>query len=317
MGRCASPSARRRSRLRRDRSSSFLPGRHTSSYVRAQGGSGRSASTRQPGWRRSGSSDERCAYGFSGRASHRSMAGASGRRGAGLGRLSGRKEHGNTAGVRIWIACTNRKESFMDTVTSKDGTTIAFDRLGDGPPVILVCGGSTDRMANAPLAELLAEHFTVFNYDRRGRGDSGDAAPYAVEREVEDLDAVIDAGGGSAFVYGTSSGGALALEAAASGLAITKLAMWEPPFSLDESSRPPQDQVERYDEMISAGHRGDAVEYFMTKVVASRPSSSPTRAPSHSGRDRESWLTRSPTTLLSWATTLCRQSWRPSRHRRS
>jgi pimeloyl-ACP methyl ester carboxylesterase len=155
----------------------------------------------------------------------------------------------------------------MDTVSSKDGTTIAFDRLGNGPPVVLVCGGSTDRMANAPLAELLAEHFTVFNYDRRGRGDSGDAAPYAVEREVEDLDAVIEAGGGSAFVYGTSSGGALALEAAASGLAITKLALWEPPFSLDESSRPPQDQVERYNEMISAGRRGDAVEYFMTKVV--------------------------------------------------
>jgi len=154
----------------------------------------------------------------------------------------------------------------MDTVTSKDGTTIAFDRLGDGPPVILVCGGSTDRMANAPLADLLAEHFSVFNYDRRGRGDSGDAVPYAVEREVEDLDAVIDAAGRSASVYGTSSGGALALEAA-SGLAITKLAIWEPPFSLDESSRPPQDQVERYDEMISAGRRGDAVEYFMTKVV--------------------------------------------------
>jgi pimeloyl-ACP methyl ester carboxylesterase len=159
----------------------------------------------------------------------------------------------------------------MDTVTSKDGTTIAFDRLGDGPPVILVCGGSTDRMANAPLAELLAEHFTVFNYDRRGRGDSGDTAPYAVEREVEDLDAVIDAAGRSAFVYGTSSGGALALEAAASGLAITKLAMWEPPFGLDESSRPPADQVERYDEMISAGRRGAAVEYFMAKVVGLPP----------------------------------------------
>jgi pimeloyl-ACP methyl ester carboxylesterase len=205
----------------------------------------------------------------------------------------------------------------MDTVTSKDGTTIAFDRLGDGPPVILVCGGSTDRMANAPLAELLAEHFTVFNYDRRGRGDSGDAAPYAVEREVEDLDAVIDAAGRSAFVYGTSSGGALALEAAASGLAITKLAIWEPPFSLDESSRPPADQVQRYNEMISAGHRGDAVEYFMTKVVASRPSSSPTRAPSHSGRNRKSWRTRSPTTLPSWATIPCRSSGRhPLRHRR-
>jgi pimeloyl-ACP methyl ester carboxylesterase len=134
----------------------------------------------------------------------------------------------------------------METVTSKDGTTIAFDRLGDGPPVILVCGGSTDRSANAPLADLLAEHFTVSNYDRRGRGDSGDTPPYAVERELEDIDVLIDAAGGSAFLYGTSSGGALALEAAASGLAITKLAMWEPPFSLDESSRPPTDQVERY-----------------------------------------------------------------------
>src|SRR3712207_4988967 len=114
----------------------------------------------------------------------------------------------------------------MNNVTSRDGTTIAFDRLGDGPPVILVCGASTDRMANAPLAALLAEHFTVFNYDRRGRGDSGDTAPYAVEREVEDLDAVIDDAGGSAFVYGTSSGGVLALEAAAGGLAVTKLALW-------------------------------------------------------------------------------------------
>ena len=159
----------------------------------------------------------------------------------------------------------------MNKVQSKDGTIIAFDRSGDGPPVILVCGASTDRMANAPLASLLAEHFTVFNYDRRGRGDSGDTAPYAVEREVEDIDAVIDAAGGSAFVYGTSSGGALALEASASGLAVTKLALWEPPFSLDENSRPPADQVERYDEMIAAGRRGDAVELFMSKVVGLPP----------------------------------------------
>src|SRR5919198_1265879 len=103
----------------------------------------------------------------------------------------------------------------MQTVTSKDGTVIAFDRLGDGPPVILVCGGSVDRMANAPLAALLAEHFTVFNYDRRGRGDSGDTAPYAIEREIEDIDAVIGAAGGSACLYGSSSGAALALKAAA------------------------------------------------------------------------------------------------------
>jgi pimeloyl-ACP methyl ester carboxylesterase len=159
----------------------------------------------------------------------------------------------------------------MNKVQSKDGTTIAFDRSGDGTPVVLVCGASTDRRANAPLAALLAEHFTVFNYDRRGRGDSGDTAPYAVEREVEDIEAVIDAAGGSAFVYGTSSGAALALEAAASELAITKLALWEVPFSLDESRRPPADQVQRYDEMIAAGRRGDAVEYFMAKVVGLPP----------------------------------------------
>jgi pimeloyl-ACP methyl ester carboxylesterase len=108
----------------------------------------------------------------------------------------------------------------MNKVTSRDGTIIAFDQLGDGPPVILVCGGSTDRKANAPLAGLLAEHFSVFNYDRRGRGDSEDTAPYAVEREVEDVDAVISAAGGSASVYGTSSGAALALEAAASGVTV-------------------------------------------------------------------------------------------------
>ena len=159
----------------------------------------------------------------------------------------------------------------MNTVTSSDGTTIAFDRLGDGPPVILVCGASTDRRANASLAALLAERFTVFNYDRRGRGDSGDTPPYAVEREVEDIEALIDEAGGTAFVYGTSSGGALALEAAASGLAVTKLALWEVPFSLDESRRPPADLVERYDEMIAAGRRGDAVELFMAKVVGLPP----------------------------------------------
>jgi pimeloyl-ACP methyl ester carboxylesterase len=155
----------------------------------------------------------------------------------------------------------------MERVTSKDGTTIAFDRLGDGPPVVLVCGGSVDRMSNAGVAALLASDFTVFNYDRRGRGDSGDTPPYAVEREVEDIDAVITAAGGSACLYGASSGAGLALEAAARGLPITKLALWEPPYILDESQRPPADQVERYNEMMAEGRRGDAVEYFMAKVV--------------------------------------------------
>src|ERR687892_401500 len=121
----------------------------------------------------------------------------------------------------------------MYRVQSKDGTSIAFDRSGEGQAIVMVGGGSVDRMANAPLAALLTEYFTVFNYDRRGRGDSGDTAPYAVEREIEDLDAVIAAAGGSASVYGTSSGAALALDAAAAGLAITKLALYDLPWTTD------------------------------------------------------------------------------------
>src|SRR5688500_907857 len=159
----------------------------------------------------------------------------------------------------------------MGTVTSKDGTTIVYDKLGTGDAVILTGGALVARAAHAGLAQLLAQDFTVFNYDRRGRGDSGDTPPYAVEREVEDIAAVIDAAGGSACLYGTSSGSVLALEAAASGLPVTKLALWEPPFVLDEKARPPADQVERYNEMIAEGRRGDAVEYFMSRVVGLPP----------------------------------------------
>ena len=159
----------------------------------------------------------------------------------------------------------------MDTVASRDGTTIAFDRLGEGPPVVLVCGGSVDRMADAAIAQELASDFTVFNYDRRGRGDSADTPPYAIEREVEDIQAMIDTAGGSAHLWGSSSGAVLALIAAASGASVTKLALWEPPFILDEDARPPADQVEQYERMISEGRRGDAAEYFMTKVVGMPP----------------------------------------------
>ena len=155
----------------------------------------------------------------------------------------------------------------METVTSKDGTTIAFDRMGQGPPVVLVCGGSVDRMANAGVAQHLAVDFTVLNYDRRGRGDSGDTLPYAIEREVEDIEAVIDAAGGSACLWGSSSGAVLALIAAGSGVPVTKLALWEPPFVPEELPRPPKDQVSQYETMIAEGRRGDAVEYFMSKVV--------------------------------------------------
>jgi pimeloyl-ACP methyl ester carboxylesterase len=159
----------------------------------------------------------------------------------------------------------------METVTSKDGTTIAFDRLGSGPPVVLVCGGSVDRTADAALAQELASDFTVFNYDRRGRGDSGDTLPYAIEREVEDIDAVIEAAGGSAHLWGSSSGAVLALIAAESGVPATKLALWEPPFIPEGVPRPPEDQVTQYETMVAEGRRGDAVEYFMTKVIGMPP----------------------------------------------
>lgn len=159
----------------------------------------------------------------------------------------------------------------MEKVTSGDGTAIAFDRSGDGPPVILVDGAFCSR-AFGPmpkLAPLLAERFTVINYDRRGRGDSGDAVTYAVEREIEDLDALIREAGGSAHVLGISSGAVLALEAAVSGLGITSLAMYEPPFVAvsDSGHRAPEDSVARLTQMIADDRPGEAVKFYLTQVM--------------------------------------------------
>lgn len=155
----------------------------------------------------------------------------------------------------------------MDKVRSSDGTTIAFDRLGVGTPVILVSGASTARGVHAQLAELLAGDSTVFNYDRRGRGDSGDTSPYTIEREVEDLNAVLAAAGGAAAVFGNSSGAVLALHAAAAGLPLTKLALWEPPFMIDpDAPRRQQAYVAQLTELLDAGRRGDAMALFMTTV---------------------------------------------------
>jgi pimeloyl-ACP methyl ester carboxylesterase len=153
----------------------------------------------------------------------------------------------------------------MSTAVSADGTAIAFERSGDGPPLILVAGAFYDRSQLAPLATRLASDFTVLNYDRRGRGKSGDTPPYAVEREIEDLDALVDAGGGAAFLFGGSSGAALALEAAAAGLAIEKMVLYEPPYVVDDT-RPgvPADIAKQLTELLSAGRRGDAVALFMT-----------------------------------------------------
>ena len=159
----------------------------------------------------------------------------------------------------------------MKSVVSRDGTAIAYDQVGQGPAVILVAGAFSSRTypAQVQLADLLAEHFTVFNYDRRGRGDSGDTAPYAVERAIEDLQALIEAAGGSASVWGLSSGAMLALTAAARGLAIKKLALQESPlFVAAQDRQPPQDFVEHLTTLIAMGRQGDAVTYFMTKGMA-------------------------------------------------
>jgi pimeloyl-ACP methyl ester carboxylesterase len=156
----------------------------------------------------------------------------------------------------------------MNTADSADRTTIAFDRFGDGPPVIMTVGAFNTRATTEPLARALEQHFTVLNYDRRGRGDSGETAPYAVDREIEDLGALVAAAGGSASVFGYSSGAALALKAAASGLAITKLVLYEPPFNPDDSyPLLPADLVGQLAELVSAGRRGDAVELYQTKAI--------------------------------------------------
>ncbi len=156
----------------------------------------------------------------------------------------------------------------MRKVISKDGTPIAFDQSGQGPALILVAGATATRVAEAELSAALAPHFTVFAYDRRGRGESGDTAPYAVEREVEDIDALINEAGGAAFVFGHSSGAVLALEAARLlPTKITKLALYEPPFIIDDSRPPaPEDYAQHLTLLVSSGRRGEAVEYFMTEV---------------------------------------------------
>jgi pimeloyl-ACP methyl ester carboxylesterase len=157
----------------------------------------------------------------------------------------------------------------MNTTLSKDGTPIAFDRTGQGPALILVDGALCHRKFGPmpKLSPLLANDFTVLTYDRRGRGDSGDTPPYAIEREIEDIDALIKEAGGSAFVYGVSSGAALALEAAHHGLAISKLAMYEAPFVVDDSQPPlPKGFLDRLKALIATGRRGDAVRLFMRLV---------------------------------------------------
>lgn len=154
----------------------------------------------------------------------------------------------------------------METVTSRDGTTIAFHRTGDGPAVVLVAGALGTRGSGPGELEVLlaAAGFTAYGYDRRGRGDSGNTLPYAVEREIEDLEAVIGAAGGTAYVFGMSSGGQLALRSARALPQIHKLAVYEPPIIVDDSREPlPPDYVQRLD----AASPGEALTIFLTDAI--------------------------------------------------
>jgi pimeloyl-ACP methyl ester carboxylesterase len=169
----------------------------------------------------------------------------------------------------------------METTKSADGTVIAYERTGDGPPLIVAVGAFCDRRSFVPPAGL-TERFTVYTYDRRGRGDSGDTQPYSPDREVADLAAVVSAAvsgsavsraavsrvGSAVFAFGHSSGGALVLRAAAQGVPLTAVASYEAPFVVPGTREVAADPADRIREMVAAGRRGDAVRYWMTSVVA-------------------------------------------------
>lgn len=180
----------------------------------------------------------------------------------------------------------------MKTITSKDGTTIAYEQAGQGPALIMVVGAFNDHTTAQAVSQPLEAHFTVYNYDRRGRGQSTDTLPYSVEREVEDLDALITVAGGSAYVFGYSSGAVLALKAAAGGSKITKLAVYDTPLMLNSPETESVTSAARIsnsggqaievsntrqfdpgaiavevDRLVQAGKRGEAVEVFQIKGV--------------------------------------------------
>ncbi|MCL4489219.1 MAG: alpha/beta hydrolase [Chloroflexi bacterium] len=158
----------------------------------------------------------------------------------------------------------------MPKVISKDGTPIAYDQTGNGPAVILVDGALGYRAfgPSGALASQLAPHFTVISYDRRGRGESGNTLPYALAREVEDINALINQVGGSAFLFGTSSGGCLALEAASAlDGKVEKLAIWEAPSDSSPGAAAAWKEYRRQlEQYLAAGQRGDAVALFMSFV---------------------------------------------------
>lgn len=158
-----------------------------------------------------------------------------------------------------------------NTVLSADGTSIAYDLLGSGLPAVVVGGATCDRARTADTAAALAEHFTVVNYDRRGRGDSGDTLPYAVSREIDDLAALLAEVGGSAFVYGHSSGAALVLRALAAGLPITRAVLHEPPYGPESAAGSARSYRASLLELLEAGRRDDALALFFTITGVPEP----------------------------------------------
>jgi pimeloyl-ACP methyl ester carboxylesterase len=159
------------------------------------------------------------------------------------------------------------EETTMNTLRSHDGTTIAYGKQGDGPALVVVDGALTVHSSGSgsELAKLLAPHFTVYGFDRRGRGESGDTLPYAVDREIDDIEVLIDRAGGPAFLYGHSSGGPLAMRAAIRlGRKVSKIAMYEPPYNNDPAAQEPWSQyLRQLKQALAEGRRGDAVALFM------------------------------------------------------
>ncbi|MFJ8669308.1 alpha/beta fold hydrolase [Streptomyces sp. NPDC093600] len=154
-------------------------------------------------------------------------------------------------------------------VISGDGTRIAYERYGEGPPLIVVSGALCAAEGERPLAELLAPHFSVVTYDRRGRGGSGDTGPYSVEREIDDLATLTEEAGGDAYVHGMASGGALALAAAAAGLPVERLSVYEPPYAADSGARETHAaHGRRLTGLLDRGRRTAALELFLADAMA-------------------------------------------------
>jgi pimeloyl-ACP methyl ester carboxylesterase len=176
----------------------------------------------------------------------------------------------HTAAATSHSCVVKPEETTVNTLSSPDGTTIAYDKQGEGPALILVDGALTVHSSGSgsELAKLLAPHFTVYGFDRRGRGDSGDTLPYAVDREIDDIEALIDRAGGSAFLYGHSSGAPLAMRTAIRlASKVSKIAMYEPPYNNDPGAQESWSQyLRQLREALAEGRRGDAVALFMRFV---------------------------------------------------